>query len=86
MVALTFPPAIAYLMNIKLGNPALVALPDTFAGLYAATDAHRFLRPRRDHRAGQHGFIISAMLWAAALVALVGAHAPRRASCCWPRP
>lgn len=70
-VALAFLPAIAYLLNIKLGNPALVA-PDAFAGLYAATDAHGFSDLAATTALG-NGFIITAMLWAAALVALVEA-------------
>jgi len=68
-VALAFLPAIAYLLNIKLGNPALVA-PDAYARLYAATDPHGFSDLAATAALG-NGFIITAMLWAAALVALV---------------
>ena len=38
-VALGFLPSIAYLLNIKFGNPAWIA-PDTFAALYNGTDGH----------------------------------------------
>ena len=68
-VALAFLPAIAYLLNIKFGDPALVA-PDVFAQRYAATDAHGFSDLAAITTLG-NGFIITAMLWAAALVALV---------------
>ena len=68
-VALAFLPAIAYLFNIKLGNPALVE-PNAFARSYAATDAHGFSDLAAITTLG-NGFIITAMLWAAALAALV---------------
>ena len=68
-VALAFLPAIAYLLNIKFGDPALVA-PDVFAQRYAATDAHGFSDLAAITTLG-NGFIITAMLWATALVALV---------------
>lgn len=68
-VALAFLPAIAYLFVIKLGNPAWIA-PDAFAGLYAATDAHGFSDLAAIATLG-NGFIITAMLWAAALVAMI---------------
>jgi AGZA family xanthine/uracil permease-like MFS transporter len=68
-VVLAFLPAIAYLLNIKLGNPAWIA-PDAFARLYDSTDAHGFSDLAAITTLG-NGFIITAMLWAAALVALM---------------
>ena len=70
-VALAFLPAIAYLLNIKLGNPAWIA-PAQFAGLFAANDAHGFSDLATITTLG-NGFIITAMLWAAALVAMIEA-------------
>jgi len=70
-VALALLPAIAYLLNIKLGNPAWIA-PAQFAGLFAASDAHGFSDLATITTLG-NGFIITAMLWAAVLVAMIEA-------------
>ncbi len=70
-VALAFLPSIAYLLNIKLGNPGWIA-PDHFAGLFSTSDPHGFSDLAAITTLG-NGFIITAMLWAAALVALIEA-------------
>lgn len=76
-VALAFLPAIAYLLVIKLGNPAWIA-PETHAALYAAADGHGLSDLATIVTLG-NGFIITAMLWATALVALVDQR-PRHAA------
>ncbi|KAF1692167.1 hypothetical protein CSC62_14765 [Pseudoxanthomonas jiangsuensis] len=76
-VALAFLPAIAYLLGIKLGNPAWIA-PDAFAALYAGIDAHGLPDLATIVTLG-NGFIITAMLWSTALVAIVEQR-PRRAA------
>ncbi|KRG69973.1 hypothetical protein [Pseudoxanthomonas dokdonensis] len=68
-VALGFLPSIAYLLNIKLGNPAWIA-PETFAALYAASDAHGLPDLATITTLG-NGFIITAMIWTTALVAMI---------------
>ncbi|MCD9027017.1 hypothetical protein LDO26_02145 [Luteimonas sp. BDR2-5] len=68
-VALAFLPAIAYLLNIKFGNPAWIA-PERFAELYANVDGHGLPELATIVVLG-NGFIITAMLWATALVALI---------------
>ena len=68
-VALAFLPAVAYLLNIKFGNPALVP-GENFAGAFDATDAHGFSDLAAVTTLG-NGFIIAAMLWAGALVAMI---------------
>ncbi|WP_058835492.1 hypothetical protein [Luteimonas abyssi] len=69
-VALAFLPAIAYLLAIKLGNPAWVD-PERLAALYAQIDAGHGLPEMAALLVLGNGFIITAMLWATALVALV---------------
>jgi len=76
-VALAFLPAIAYLLVIKFGNPALVAA-EAHAALYAAVDGHGLSDLAAITTLG-NGFIITAMLWSSALVALIGQQ-PRRAA------
>ena len=68
-VALGFLPSIAYLFNIKLGNPAWIA-PEKFAGLYNATDGHGLPDLATIVTLG-NGFIITAMIWTSALVAMI---------------
>ena len=68
-VALAFLPSLAYLLAIKLGNPAWIA-PDRFAALYAETGAHGLPELAALVTLG-NGFIITAMLWATLLVAMI---------------
>ncbi len=68
-VALAFLPAVAYLLTIKLGNPAWIA-PEHFAALYADSSSHGFPELAVIVVLG-NGFIITALLWAATLVALI---------------
>ncbi len=68
-VALGFLPSIAYLLNIKFGNPAWIA-PDKFAQLYSATDGHGLPDLATIVTLG-NGFIITAMIWTTALVAMI---------------
>ena len=68
-VALAFLPAVAYLLTIKFGNPAWIA-PDRFAELYAAPGGHGLPELATIVVLG-NGFIITAMLWAATLVAMI---------------
>ena len=68
-VALAFLPAIAYLLNIKFGNPSLVP-SENFVAAFDATDAHGFSDLAAVTTLG-NGFIITAMLWAGALVAMI---------------
>ena len=75
-VALAFLPAIAYLLAIKLGNPAVVP-PEQFARLYADT-GHGLSELAVTVMLG-NGFIITSMLWAAALAALIDGRTPRAA-------
>ena len=76
-VALAFLPAIAYLLTIKLGNPGIVP-PERFAQLYADA-AHGIPELAVTVMLG-NGFIITSMLWAAALVALIDGRAARAAA------
>ena len=69
-VSLAFLPAIAYLLNIKFGNPAWIE-PGRMAALYAQPDAGHGLPEMATIVVLGNGFIITAMLWATALVALV---------------
>ena len=68
-VALAFLPSLAYLLAIKLGNPAWLA-PERFAALYAETGAHGLPELAVLVTLG-NGFIITAMLWATLLVAMI---------------
>ncbi|MCD9030623.1 hypothetical protein LDO32_02600 [Luteimonas sp. Y-2-2-4F] len=68
-VALAFLPAVAYLLAIKFGNPAWIP-PERLAALYAERGGHG-LPEMATLLALGNGFIITAMLWATALVALI---------------
>lgn len=78
-VALAFLPAVAYLLTIKFGNPAWMP-PERFAELYAAAGGHGFPELATIVVLG-NGFIITAMLWATVLVAMIDGQ-PRRAVSC----
>jgi AGZA family xanthine/uracil permease-like MFS transporter len=75
-VALAFLPAVAYLIAIKLGNPAIVPA-EQFARLLG--EAGHGLSELRVVVMLGNGFIMTSMLWAAMLVALVDGR-PRRAA------
>jgi len=68
-VALGFLPSIAYLLTIKVGNPAWIA-PDRFAALYGDTQGHGLPDLATIITLG-NGFIITAMIWTTALVAMI---------------
>ncbi|MFT4249204.1 MAG: hypothetical protein QM581_14425 [Pseudomonas sp.] len=76
-VALAFLPSMAYLINIKYANPALLP-PERFAELFAASEGHGFSELATITTLG-NGFIIAAMLWATALVSLIDGNARRAA-------
>ena len=69
-VVFAFLPAIAYLMTIKLGNPGIVP-PAQFTALYS--DASHGLSEFAVIVALGNGFIITSMVWAAMLAALIDA-------------
>ena len=75
-VVFAFLPAIAYLMTIKLGNPGIVP-PEQFARLFA--DASHGLSELAVIVMLGNGFIITSMIWATALAALIDAR-PLRAT------
>lgn len=75
-VALAFFPAIARLLAIKLGDPSLVP-PDRYAQLLA--DASHGLSEAAVVTMLGNGFIITSMLWAAVLAALIDGHTRRAA-------
>ncbi|HEY5782924.1 MAG TPA: hypothetical protein VIT66_13790 [Lysobacter sp.] len=68
-VALAFLPSIAYLLVIKLGNPAWIE-PARFAALYSGVDGHGLPDLAAIVTLG-NGFIITAMIWSSALVAMI---------------
>ncbi|GAB3515113.1 SulP family inorganic anion transporter [Pseudoxanthomonas daejeonensis] len=76
-VALAFLPSIAYLLVIKLGNPAWIA-PEHHAALYNAGDGHGLPELAAIVTLG-NGFIITAMLWSTALVAMIDGRTRRAA-------
>ncbi|WP_407354139.1 hypothetical protein [Luteimonas sp. R10] len=78
-VALAFLPAVAYLLTIKFGNPAWIA-PERFAELYASADGHGLPELATIVVLG-NGFIITAMLWATTLVAMIDARPWRAVGC-----
>lgn len=67
-VVFAFLPAIAYLLTIKLGNPGIVPA-EQFARLYA--DASHGISELAITVVLGNGFIITAMLWATMLAALI---------------
>jgi AGZA family xanthine/uracil permease-like MFS transporter len=75
-VALAFFPPIAYLLAIKLGNPGIVPA-ERFAELFAAP-GHGLPELAVIVMLG-NGFIITSMLWATALAAMID-HRPRAAA------
>ena len=77
-VALAFLPSIAYLLVIKVGNPAWIA-PDRFAALYSGVEGHGLPDLAAIVTLG-NGFIITAMIWSTALVAMIDQRF-RRAAC-----
>lgn len=68
-VALAFLPSIAYLLVIKVGNPAWID-PARFAALYSGVDSHGLPDLATIVTLG-NGFIITAMIWSSALVAMI---------------
>lgn len=68
-VALAFLPSVAYLLVIKLGNPAWID-PARFAALYSGVDGHGLPDLATIVTLG-NGFIITAMIWSTALVAMI---------------
>jgi len=68
-VVLAFLPSVAYLLTIKLGNPAWIA-PERYAELYASVQGHGLPDLAAIVTLG-NGFIITAMLWAAALAVMI---------------
>lgn len=75
-VAFAFLPAIAYLMVIKLGNPGIVP-PDQFAKLFI-DNSHGLSEVAVTVLLG-NGFIITSMLWATLLTAMIDG-VPERAA------
>jgi AGZA family xanthine/uracil permease-like MFS transporter len=75
-VALAFFPPIAYLLAIKLGNPGIVPA-ERFAELFSAP-GHGLPELAVIVMLG-NGFIITSMLWATALAAMID-HRPRAAA------
>ncbi len=75
-VVFAFLPAIAYLLTIKLGNPGIVPA-EQFARLYA--DASHGISEMAITVVLGNGFIITAMLWATMLAALIDQQ-PQRAA------
>jgi adenine/guanine/hypoxanthine permease len=75
-VVVAFLPAIAYLITIKLGNPGIVP-PEQFARLFG--DASHGLPELAVTVMLGNGFIMTSMIWATALAALID-RSPRRAA------
>lgn len=78
-VALAFLPAVAYLLVIKVGNPAWIA-PERFAALYEGAGGHGLPELATIVVLG-NGFIITAMLWATTLVAMIDRQPGRAVAC-----
>jgi AGZA family xanthine/uracil permease-like MFS transporter len=76
-VVIAFLPAIAYLLAIKLGNPAIVP-PERFAALFS--DASHGIPELAVIVMLGNGFIVTAMIWAAALAALIDLRPGRAAT------
>ena len=68
-MVLGFLPSVAYMLSIKLGNPAWIA-PQRFAELMAASDTAGLPEMAVIVTLG-NGFIITAMIWTSAVAAMV---------------
>jgi AGZA family xanthine/uracil permease-like MFS transporter len=68
-MVLGFLPSVAYLLAIKLGNPAWIA-PEKFSELATALDGHGLPELAVIRTLG-NGFIITAMIWIATVVAMI---------------
>ena len=68
-IALGFLPSVAYLISIKAGNPAWIA-PERFAELMTTLDGHGLPEMAVIVTLG-NGFIITAMIWISAVVAMI---------------
>jgi len=76
-VVMAFFPAVARMVAIKLGDPSIVA-PEQFAKLYANAD-HGLPEMAVIFILG-NGFIITSMVWASFVVALIDGHARKAAA------
>jgi AGZA family xanthine/uracil permease-like MFS transporter len=76
-MVLGFLPSVAYMLSIKVGNPAWIA-PERFAQLMTGGDAHGLPELAVIVTLG-NGFIITAMIWISAVAAMIDGHL-RRAS------
>lgn len=76
-MALGFLPSVAYMLSIKLGNPAWIS-PEKFNELATALDSHGLPELAVIKTLG-NGFIITAMLWIATVVAMIDARLRRAA-------
>jgi adenine/guanine/hypoxanthine permease len=76
-MVLGFLPSVAYMLSIKLGNPAWIA-PEKFAALAGTLDGHGLPELAVIRTLG-NGFIITSMLWIAMLAALVDGQLRRAA-------
>jgi AGZA family xanthine/uracil permease-like MFS transporter len=76
-MVLGFLPSVAYMLAIKLGNPAWIA-PEKFAELATALDGHGLPELAVIRTLG-NGFIITAMLWTGVVAAMIDAQLRRAA-------
>ncbi|KAB8315363.1 hypothetical protein SD81_032490 [Tolypothrix campylonemoides VB511288] len=76
-MVLGFLPSVAYMLSIKVGNPAWID-PPTFAALSTTLDGHGLPELAVITTLG-NGFIITAMVWTSAVVAMVDGRLPRAA-------
>ena len=77
-MVLGFLPSVAYMLSIKLGNPAWIA-PEKFVELATALDGHGLPELAVITTLG-NGFIITAMLWIATVVAMIDGRLRRAAA------
>ncbi|WP_313915752.1 hypothetical protein [Tahibacter sp.] len=77
-MVLGFLPSVAYLLAIKLGNPAWIA-PEKFHRLATTLDGHGLPELAVITTLG-NGFIITAMIWIATVAAMVDGHLRRAAA------
>jgi AGZA family xanthine/uracil permease-like MFS transporter len=77
-MVLGFLPSVAYMLAIKVGNPAWIA-PDRFAQLSTALDGHGLPELAVIATLG-NGFIITAMLWTSAVAAMIDRRLARAAA------